>query len=66
MKYLVGSVVYSFLGIIVLLICFVIIEKVSPQNLWKEIIEKQNIALAIMAAAFMVSVAIIICSAIHG
>lgn len=66
MKYLVASLVYSMLGIVVLLVCFVIIEKIAPQNLWKEIIEKQNVALAILAAAFTLAVAIIISSAIHG
>lgn len=66
MKYLVASLVYSLMGIIILLVSFFIIEKLSPQQLWKEIIEKQNMALAVMAAAFMLSVAIIICSAIHG
>jgi uncharacterized membrane protein YjfL (UPF0719 family) len=54
------------LGIVVLVVCFVIIEKIAPQNLWKEIIEKQNVALAILAAAFTLAVAIIISSAIHG
>ncbi len=66
MKYLVASLVYSMLGIVVLVVCFVIIEKIAPQNLWKEIIEKQNVALAILAAAFTLAVAIIISSAIHG
>lgn len=66
MKYVVASVAYSLIGIAVLLVCFIIIEKVSPQNLWREIIEKQNIALSIMAAAFMLAIAIIISSAIHG
>jgi uncharacterized membrane protein YjfL (UPF0719 family) len=66
MKYVVASVVYSLIGVVVLLVCFIIIEKVSPQNLWREIIEKQNIALSIMAAAFMLAIAIIISSAIHG
>lgn len=66
MKYVVASLVYSFLGIFVLVICFVIIERITPENLWKEIIEKRNIALAILAAAFMIAVAMIISSAIHG
>ncbi len=65
-KYLAASIVYSLMGIVILLICFVIIEKISPQNLWKEIIEKQNLALAVMAAAFMIAIAMIISSAIHG
>lgn len=66
MKYIVASLVYSFIGILILLVSFVIIEKVTPENLWKEIIEKKNIALAILAAAFMIAIAIIISSAIHG
>jgi len=66
MKYVVASVVYSFLGIAVLVISFVVVEKITPQNMWKEIVEKQNTALAIMAAAFMIAIAMIISSAIHG
>jgi uncharacterized membrane protein YjfL (UPF0719 family) len=66
MKYLVASIVYSLVGILILLICFVIVEKITPENLWKQIIEKQNMALAVIAAAFMIAIAIIISSAIHG
>lgn len=65
MKHIVGSLVYSFLGILVLVIAFVIIEKITILNLWKEIAEKKNNALAIMAAGFMLAIAIIIASAIH-
>jgi putative membrane protein len=65
MKHIVGSLVYSFLGILVLVIAFVIIEKITILNLWKEISEKKNNALAIMAAGFMLAIAIIIASAIH-
>lgn len=66
LQYLTAAVVYSMVGIIILLLSFWIIEKISPENLWKEIIEKQNKALAILAAAFMIAIAIIISSAIHG
>jgi uncharacterized membrane protein YjfL (UPF0719 family) len=66
LKYILASVIYSFLGVVILMICFFIIEKITPENLWKEILEKHNIALAIIAAAFMIAVAIIISSAIHG
>ena len=64
-KYLVASVVYSVLGILILIIAFWIIEKITPENLYKEIIDKHNVALAIVCAAFMIAVAIIISSAIH-
>jgi uncharacterized membrane protein YjfL (UPF0719 family) len=63
---LVNSLLYSFLGIAVLVISFVIIEKLTPKhNLWKEIVEKQNIALAIVAGFFMLAIALIVASAIH-
>lgn len=65
-KYIVASLIYSLLGIVILLVCFIIIEKIAPENLWKELIEKQNIAIAIVAAALILAIAIIISSAIHG
>ena len=64
-KYIIASVVYSFIGIMVLFISFWIIERITPENLWKEILEKQNKALAIVFAAFIIAIAIIISSAIH-
>lgn len=64
-KYIIASIVYSVLGIIVLFIAFWVIERITPENLWKEILEKQNIALAIVASAFIIAIAIIISSAIH-
>ncbi len=61
-----NSVIYSFLGIAVLVISFVVVEKLTPKhNLWKEIVEKQNTALAIVAGFFMLAIAIIVASAIH-
>lgn len=64
-KYVLASVVFSLVGIIILGVCFWIFEKITPENVWKEIIEKQNVALAIVSAAFMIAMAIIIGSAIH-
>lgn len=66
LQYLGTALVYSVFGILILIIAFWIIEKITPENLWKEIIEKQNRALAIVAAAFILAIAIIISSAIHG
>jgi uncharacterized membrane protein YjfL (UPF0719 family) len=65
-KYLLASLGYSLLGVAILVVCFVLIDWLAPENLWMEILKKQNKALAIMAAAFMIALAIIISSAIHG
>jgi putative membrane protein len=65
-KYILSSIIYSGIGIVILVVSFWIIEKVTPENLWKEILVNKNSALAIIAAAFMIAIAIIIASAIHG
>jgi putative membrane protein len=64
-KYILASIVYSLIGIVILGISFWIFEKITPENIWKEIIEKQNVAIAIVSAAFMIAISIIIASAIH-
>ncbi|MDO1449646.1 DUF350 domain-containing protein [Rhodocytophaga aerolata] len=66
LKYVAGAFIYSFIGIFILFISFWIAEKVTPEDLWKEILVKQNKALAIIAAAFIVAVSVIVASAIHG
>lgn len=65
LKYVWASIVFSFIGIIILGLCFWVVERITPENLWKEILEKNNVALAIMAGAFMIAMGIIIGSAIH-
>lgn len=65
-KYIIASIVYSLLGIVILVVCFVAIEKIAPENLWKKIVDEQNVALAILAAGFMLAMSLIISSAIHG
>ncbi|MBT1711899.1 DUF350 domain-containing protein [Fulvivirgaceae bacterium PWU5] len=65
LKYVWASIVFSLIGIIILALAFWVVERITPENLWKEILEKNNIALAIMAGAFMIAMGIIIGSAIH-
>ena len=63
---LTNSILYSFLGIAILVVVFILVEVLTPKhNLRREILEKQNLAIAILAGFFMLSVAIIIASAIH-
>lgn len=62
----VNSILFSLIGILVLLVSFYLVERVTPENLYKELVEKQNSAVAIVAGAFMIAIAIIIGCAIHG
>lgn len=64
--YVLNALVYALLGCVIFLIVFWTVERITPENVWKEILEKQNVALAIMAAGFMLAIALIIASAIHG
>lgn len=63
---LINSILYSLLGIAILVVVFVLVEMLTPRhNLRREILEKQNVALAVLAGFFMLAMAIIIASAIH-
>jgi uncharacterized membrane protein YjfL (UPF0719 family) len=65
--YILNSIIFSAIGIAILFVTFALIEWLTPRNnIRKEILEKNNIALAILAGFFMLAVAIIIASAIHG
>lgn len=61
-----NSAIYSILGIIILLIAYLIVEKLTPENSWKEIVENKNIALAIIFAGFIIGISMIISAALHG
>lgn len=65
-KYVTAAIVYSMLGILILAVAFIVFDKLTPGNLWKEVVEKQNIALAVIAAAMMLAMSNIIASAING
>jgi putative membrane protein len=62
----VNSILFSFLGIIILLAAYFVIEKITPENTWKEVVEKNNVAVAIVLAAFIIGISLIISAAIHG
>ena len=61
-----GSMLYAFIGVVVLLLSFIIIDKITPYNLWEEIVEKQNVALSIVVGAMAIGVSVIIAAAVHG
>ena len=63
---LIGSLVYALIGVAIFWLCFVIIDKLTPVNLWQEIVEKHNRALALVVAAMCLGISIIVAAAIHG
>ncbi len=63
---LVASVVFSFFGLILFGIAFFIFDKITPGDLGDEILEKQNVAAAIVVAALVIGISIIVGMSIHG
>lgn len=61
-----GSMLYAFIGVGVFWVCFVIVDKITPYDLWEEIVEKKNVALAIVVGATAISIGQIVAAAIHG
>jgi putative membrane protein len=61
----VNAVVYAAIGIVIFALAFLIIDKVTPYNLWKEIVQEHNTALAILLGAMSLGICVIIASAVH-
>ncbi|MFZ2219995.1 MAG: DUF350 domain-containing protein [Rhodoferax sp.] len=61
-----GSILFALVGVLVFWISFIIIDKLTPYNLWEEIVEKQNRALGMVVAAMCLGISIIVAAAIHG
>jgi uncharacterized membrane protein YjfL (UPF0719 family) len=62
----VGSALFALLGVAVFWLCFVIIDKLTPYSLWEEIVEKKNVALAIVVGAMCIAIGQIVAAAVHG
>ena len=44
-----ATVIYAGLGIVIFVLSFVLVDRLTPGELWKEIIERQNTAVALLA-----------------
>ena len=60
-----NAFIYAMLGIVIFALSFMIWDKITPYDLWKEIIEGKNIALAIMVGFMSLGMCIIIAAAVH-
>ncbi|MBP6763779.1 MAG: DUF350 domain-containing protein [Rubrivivax sp.] len=61
-----GSILFALIGVGIFWLCFVIIDKLTPYDLWAEIIEKRNTALAIVVGAMCIAIGLIVSAAVHG
>lgn len=62
----IGSIVFALIGVVVFWISFIVIDKLTPYDLWKELVENRNMALGLVVAAMSLGISIIVAAAIHG
>ena len=60
-----ASAIYAFIGIAIFAVSFLIVDKLSPCDLWKELVEKKNTALAFVAGMVALGICVIVAAAIH-
>ncbi len=61
-----GTILYAVIGVVVLWVSFMAIDKLTPYKLWQEICDNKNMALAIVVAAMFLAIGQIVAAAIHG
>lgn len=64
--HVIAAVVFSIIGIIVFFLCLLLMEKVTPFSIIKEIGEEHNVALGIIVGAIVLGISMIIAAAIQG
>jgi putative membrane protein len=60
-----AALLFAFIGIIVFVLAFAIIDRMTPYHLWREIVQEKNLALAVLVGAMSIGICIIIAAAVH-
>jgi putative membrane protein len=62
---MVAALVYATIGLAIFGVAFVVVDRLTPYHLWKEIIDEKNAALAIVVGAVAIGISIIVSAAIR-
>ena len=62
---MVAALVYAAIGLVIFGVAFVLVDRLTPYHLWKEIVDEKNTALAIVVGALAIGISIIIWAAIR-
>ena len=60
-----AALVYATIGLVIFGVAFVVVDRLTPYHLWREIVDEKNSALAIVVGAMAIGISIIISAAIH-
>jgi putative membrane protein len=62
---LIAAILFALLGIVIFVAAFVVVDKLTPGDLWRDLLQERNTALAIVMAGIAIGISIIIAAAIH-
>lgn len=65
-RHLLAAVVFSIVGIVVLVVSLFLMDKLTPFSIVHEIVEEHNQAMALIIGAIVIGVSLIIAAAILG
>jgi uncharacterized membrane protein YjfL (UPF0719 family) len=60
-----AALVYATIGLVIFGIAFIVVDRLTPYHLWKEIVDEQNTALAVVVGAVAIGISIIVSAAIR-
>lgn len=60
-----AALIYALIGLAIFGLAFVLVDRLTPYSLWKELIDEHNTALAIVVGAVAIGISIIVASAIR-
>ncbi|WP_428681526.1 DUF350 domain-containing protein [Sphingopyxis sp.] len=61
-----ATLIYAVMGIVIFIVSFVLVDLLTPGKLWAEIIERKNMAVALLAGSVAIGISNIIAAVMHG
>jgi putative membrane protein len=62
---MVAALIYAAIGLVIFAVAFIVVDRLTPYSLWRELIDEKNAALAIVVGAVAIGISIIVASAIR-
>jgi uncharacterized membrane protein YjfL (UPF0719 family) len=62
---MIAALVYATIGLLIFGVAFIVVDRLTPYHLWREIIDQKNVALAVVVGAVAVGISIIVSAAIR-
>ena len=60
-----NALMFAGLGLVIFIVAFALVDRLTPYHLWNEIVHEKTVALAILVGAMSIGMCIIIAAAVH-